>query len=234
MSSSAPAVDAVSPARAVIAGATGLVGAACLRKLLGSAEFARVTAVARRPLGVADARLDVVVGDFDALATVPPVPARAGICALGTTIAKAGSQAAFRKVDHDAVVAFAQWLRQAGTTTFVLVSSVGAAPDARSFYLRVKGETESAVAALGFDRLVILRPSLLLGPRPERRLGESIAQSVVPVLNPLLVGPLRIYQAMQGETVAAALVTAAAGSQPGRHVWHHDEIVAAAGAIGPR
>jgi uncharacterized protein YbjT (DUF2867 family) len=234
MSSSAPAVDADSSARAVIAGATGLVGAACLRKLLGSAEFAKVTAVARRPLGVADARLDVVVGGFDALGTVPPVPARAGICALGTTIAKAGSQAAFRLVDHDAVIAFARWLRQAGTTTFALVSSVGAALDARSFYLRVKGETEAAVAALGFDRLVILRPSLLLGPRPERRLGESIAQAVVPALNPLLLGPLRIYQAMPGETVAAALITAAAGRQPGHHIWHHDEIVAAANAIGPR
>lgn len=217
-------------ARALLAGASGLVGSLCLRKLLGGSSFAKVTAVARRPLGVADARLEVILTDLGQLAQVPAVPAGAALSALGTTIAKAGSQGAFRQVDHDGVVSFARWARQGGATTFVLVSSVGAAAGARSFYLRVKAETEDAVNELGFSRTVILRPSLLLGTRHDRRTGEAIAQTVLPPLNPLLLGPLRIYRAIAAETVAAAMVAAASASQPGKFVWHHDEIVAAAGA----
>jgi uncharacterized protein YbjT (DUF2867 family) len=144
--------DAGAERRVLLAGASGLVGGLCLRQLLAGALVDEVVAVARRPLPVTDRRLRVIVTEFDQLAQVPAVPARAALCAIGSTIAKAGGQEAFRKIDRDVVVAFARWARAGGARTFVLVSSVGAAPDAHTFYVRVKGEAEEAVGSLGFPR----------------------------------------------------------------------------------
>jgi uncharacterized protein YbjT (DUF2867 family) len=211
---------------ALLAGATGLVGGACLR--LGSAVFEQIAVVARRPLPGDDKTRTITVNEFEQLAGVPPVPARAGLCALGTTMAKAGSKEAFRRVDHDAVLAFARWVRAGGAGTFVLVSSAGASPTARNFYLRTKGQTEQDLQRLGIPRLVILRPGVLLGPRRERRLGEALAQMVLPRLNPLLRGPLRGFRAVRAEAVAAAMLAAAVREEPGVFIWHNDEIEAAA------
>ena len=210
--------------RVLLAGASGLVGGMCLRHLTGGAAFDEIVAVSRRPLEVTDPRLRVVVTEFDRLEKSPAVPARAALCALGTTMARAGSREAFRRVDHDAVLAFARWARAGGAGAFVLVSSVGASAAARNFYLRVKGETEEAIAALGFSRVVFLRPGLLVGPRAEKRPAERIAGAVMPVLAPLLAGPLRRYRAVLADEVAAAMVTAATADAPGTFLWYHDEI----------
>ena len=217
--------------RVLLAGATGLVGGHCLHKLLRGGTFDEVHALARRPIDIGESRLHLLITAFDDLDQRRPVVAHAGLCALGTTIAKAGSQTAFRRVDHDAVVAYARWARRGGVATFVLVSSVGAAKDARSFYLRVKGQTEEEVAQVGFPRLVILRPGLLLGARQERRLGEEIAQVVLPRFSPVLIGPLRRYRAISAERVAGAMVTAALSTQPGHFIWHTDQILANAGPL---
>jgi uncharacterized protein YbjT (DUF2867 family) len=104
------------------------------------------------------------------------VPARVALCALGTTIKKAGSEAAFRAVDLDAVVAFARWAKDGGAEVLGLVSSVGADVSASSFYLRVKGQAEEAIAAIGFRSFVALRPGLLLGDRSESRPGDSVGR----------------------------------------------------------
>lgn len=215
---------------ALVAGATGLVGGQLLGRLLADPGWERVTVLARRPLpggpGAASGRPDVRVVDFAGLDSAAAIPADAAFCALGTTIRKAGSQAAFRAVDHDAVVAFARLARRSGVSCFVLVSSVGASPSARNFYLRTKGEAEASVAALEFSRLVIMRPSLLLGPRSEARAGEAIARALVPVVNPLLP---RRYRGIDAGAVATAMVAAARASDGGRVVWEYEEIRAAAG-----
>jgi uncharacterized protein YbjT (DUF2867 family) len=195
--------------------------------LLATPAFDGVVAVTRRPLDLTDARLNALVTSFDQLPGQLPVNARAALCALGTTIAQAGSQQAFRQVDHDAVLAFARWARAGGASTFVLVSSVGASAAARTFYLRVKGEAEDALARVGFPRLVILRPGLLLGQRRDPRPGEAVAQKVVPWLNPLLAGRLRRYRSISAQTVANAMVSAATSSEPRHLLWEHDEIAAA-------
>jgi uncharacterized protein YbjT (DUF2867 family) len=222
-----PTAPGSEPSRtALLAGATGLVGGACLR--LGSAVFDHLIVAARRPLPGDQQTRTIVVSELEQLAGVPPVPARAGLCALGTTMAKAGSKEAFRRVDHDAVLAFARWVRAGGAATFVTVSSAGASPGARNFYLQVKGQTEQDLQRIGFPRLVILRPGVLLGPRRERRLGEALAQMVLPRLNPLLRGPLRPFRAIRAEAVAAAMLAAAARDQPGVFILNNDEIEAAA------
>src|SRR5436853_360083 len=156
---------------ALIAGATGLVGGHCLRLLLRESAYTRVLAVGRRKAPLEDAKLRQEVVDFATLATgAGSLAADDVYCCLGTTLQQAGGQAAFRKVDFDAVLALAKAARERGAARFFLVSSLGA--DARSslFYSRVKGEIEAAVAALPFEAVFILRPSLLLGDRGEFRL----------------------------------------------------------------
>jgi uncharacterized protein YbjT (DUF2867 family) len=216
--------------RVLLAGASGLVGGHCLRRALESPAIAGVVAVARRPLALAHPKLEVaLMDDFARLDERPPPRAEAGLCALGTTIKQAGSQAAFRAVDHDAVVAFARWSLRAGCGTFVMVSSVGANPQSRTFYLRVKGEVEESVGALGFERLVVLRPSLIFGERTQGRAGESVAMKMMPVIAPLLAGPLRRYRGISADAIAAAMIAAATDAPTGRTVWEHDQIAAHAG-----
>jgi uncharacterized protein YbjT (DUF2867 family) len=207
----------------LLAGATGLVGGLAVRHLLAPGAFARVVALARRPRPGPAGVLSRVV-DFTHLHREPLVAAVAAVCALGTTIEKAGSREAFRAVDVDAVLAFARWAREGGASTFVLVSSVGADPGASSFYLRCKGEAEERVAETGFARFVALRPSLLLGQRSETRRGEAIAQKLGPLAGPLLAGPLRRYRAIDASVVAAAAARAALDPAPGRFTWEYDAI----------
>jgi len=214
-----------------LAGATGLVGEVCTRLLAADARVQEVLVLLRRPAVLTHPKLQPLLVDFAQIAAPGPGRVDAAICALGTTMAKAGSKAAFRAVDHDAVVAFASWAKAAGVTRFVLVSSVGADPQARSLYLRVKGEVERSVAALGFASVVALRPGLLLGARRERRMGEAVAQQVLPWIGPLLRGPLARYRAVEVTTVAAAAVRAAldADTPTGLSVWENPALIAGSG-----
>jgi len=198
---------------AILAGASGLVGGSLLRLLLDDPDYDRVVALGRRAPSIADPKLDAQVVDFAAL---PGIVGTDAFCCLGTTMRLAGSRAAFRQVDHDHVLAFAAAARQGGATRLALVSSVGADPTSGTYYLRVKGETERGVAALGFAGLDIFRPSLLLGPRQSRRPAEAVAQAVLPLLDPLL--PTR-YRALDHRLVARAMQ--AAMRLPPAHRIHH-------------
>jgi len=209
---------------ALLAGGSGLVGGLAIPHLLAPGAFDRVVALGRRPLP-ARPGLDPLTVDFACLDAEPTAPAVAALCALGTTIRKAGSRAAFKAVDVDAVVAFARLARRGGARTFVLVSSVGADPHSPNFYLRCKGEAEEAVAGLGFRRFVALRPSLLLGARQESRPGEAIGKALTPLLNALLQGRLRRYRGIAADTVAAAAARAALDPAPGCFVWEYDVLV---------
>jgi uncharacterized protein YbjT (DUF2867 family) len=135
--------------------------------------------------------------------------ADSAVSALGTTMRAAGSKAAFRAVDFDAVVAFAAAARRAGARHMVAISSVGADPDSRNFYLRTKGEMERALEGMGFERLDLLQPGLLRGERgAHRRLGERIGIAVSPFVNLILRGRLDRYAAIDADIVAAAAAAA--------------------------
>jgi len=210
---------------ALLAGSTGLVGGHCLKLLRETADYEKVVAVTRRPLS--PDRVDKVeqrVVNFETLSAADVAGAGDIFCALGTTIKKAGSQAAFRKVDFDAIVNLARAGVEAGAKRFVLVSSIGADPKSSNFYLRVKGETEQAVSALPFEAVHIMRPGLLLGERQESRAGEGVAQKVMPIVKGLLVGPLRKYRAVSADRVARAMVGAARSAASGVHVYEYVEI----------
>lgn len=167
-------------ATVLIAGASGVVGQRTLQRLLASEKVERVIAVGRRPLAVEDPKLISLVADLNQRADLlAKVQGRCdvAICALGTTIKQAGSKEAFRRVDHDAVVTFAEAALDRGAQRLLLVSSIGANAKSSTFYLRVKGETEADLAKLGFSNLTIVRPSFIdpQGTRPEHRRGEEIA-----------------------------------------------------------
>lgn len=203
-----------SPRRILVAGATGLVGRALIDELLAETPAPRIHALVRRRPADADARVDWVVADFAALPALPA--ADEACCALGTTIAVAGSQAAFRAVDFDAVFAFARAAKAAGASRFAVVSALGADPRSSVFYNRVKGEMEKAVAALGFASVVIARPSLLAGDRASlgqpARFGERLALAAT--------GPIRglvpkAWRPIEAKTVARAMVRALREASPG-------------------
>ena len=211
----------------LLAGATGLVGRALLSRLLGAGRGQRVVVVARTPLPATharDPRLLVLIGDMAALAGTATAIGDVYI-ALGTTIKVAGSQAAFRAVDLDLVVAIARAARAAGASRLGVVSALGADRRSRVFYNRVKGEMEDAVGALGYASVVIARPSLLLGDRaalgqPTRR-GEVLAARVLGPLLPLV--PARV-RPIAAETVAAALIAAVEAATPGTSVLSSGEL----------
>jgi uncharacterized protein YbjT (DUF2867 family) len=205
-----------SPPIALVAGATGAVGRRLLECLLARGDGTRIIAVARRPPDTSHARLQWLASD---LASMPAAlrghASTEAFCCLGTTMKLAGSRAAFRAVDLDGVTTFARAARDSGAQFFGLVSAAGADPAARNFYLRTKGEAESAVEALGFPSLAILQPGLLRGSRDEFRAGEKLGQVAAPLLDRLLLGGLARYRSVAINTVAMALDAAAREAPPG-------------------
>jgi uncharacterized protein YbjT (DUF2867 family) len=207
---------------AVIIGATGLVGGECLRLI--ATRYDSVTAVVRRAVDFTHPHVREQRIDFDRLDTID-VPRGAHVyCALGSTIKKAGSQEAFRRIDHDYPLMLARRAAEAGEARFAVVSSVGASATSANFYLRVKGELEDALRRLPFAALHIFRPSFLMGNRAERRPGERVALAMAPALGILLQGPLRKYRAIPAAGVARAMVTAVNRDVSGTFIYHYDEI----------
>lgn len=171
--------------------------------------------------------------DFDDLGSRAEewVGDRVFLC-LGTTMRKAGSREAFRTVDLHYTVAAARLAVEHGARDAFLVSSVGADPAARSFYLRTKGEAEEAVAALPFRSVHLVRPSVLTGHRAESRPLERIAGWVGGLLGPLMVGPARRYRPVAAARVAGAMAALASAPGVGRHVHESPEISALARRVG--
>jgi uncharacterized protein YbjT (DUF2867 family) len=203
----------------VLLGATGLVGGECLRQLLAEPSVTMVRVLTRRDFDAPGSpKVEIRVTDLEHLDARPgQLRADTVLCALGTTIKVAGSQERFRVVDHDIPVAAARLARAEGAGQFLLVSSIGADAGSRSFYLRVKGETERDIGAVGFPSLGIVRPSLLLGARREFRLGERIAQAFAWL-------PMGPYQPIHARDVAAALVRLVRERAPGERIVESSEM----------
>jgi uncharacterized protein YbjT (DUF2867 family) len=211
---------------ALVAGGSGLVGGKLLPVLLSAPEYGRVHALARRALLADNPRLANRVVRFDApLETqLKGLQCQDAFCCLGTTMRTAGSEAAFRAVDHDLVIQFAKFALSVGAERFVMVSSIGASSSAKNFYLRVKGETEKALEALRFRSLGILQPSMLLGSRRELRPLELLAQPAMRLLSPLLFGNWSRYRAVDAATVAAAMYGVARSARKGVYRYTYEEL----------
>jgi uncharacterized protein YbjT (DUF2867 family) len=204
-SSHEPVADATGERVVLLAGASGLVGREILQGLLADDSVAAIHSLGRRELPLQHPKLTQHRVDFKALPALPRVSD--AFIALGTTIKVAGSQAAFRAIDFDAVVAVAKAAKAAGATRLGVVSAMGASRGSPIFYNRVKGEMEQALSALGLQALVIARPSFLAGDREALgqplRSGERLAMNVSRWLSPLIPAN---YGSVAAKSVAQGLL----------------------------
>ena len=220
----------------VMSGATGAVGSRALHHMLADDRHVkRVTSLMRRPSPLGHARLVSAVVDFRspaALGLAVPDDAAVAVCCLGTTMKVAGSKEAFRAVDFDAVVGFAQAARSHGVRRFILVSSMGAKASSSNFYLRTKGEAEEAVANLDFETVCVLRPSILddEGARAGARPAEAMSLLVMHGLAKI-IGSTHKYAPIGVDTVGRAIakLVVTAPSAPRVQVYESDAIHRLAG-----
>jgi uncharacterized protein YbjT (DUF2867 family) len=210
---------------ALIIGATGLVGGACLSRLLDDDAFEKVIALTRMPLTVKHSKLFNAIVDFNQPKSYTEYcTGDILFSAMGTTIGKAGSKEAFLKVDYTYPYEVAKVAKQNGVQTHVLVSSLGADASSAIFYSQVKGKLEQAIAALGFATNIVLQPSILIGERKESRPMERIGQGFVQSCSFLFVGPLAQYKGVKAETVANAMIALAKGNNKGELVVENREL----------
>lgn len=215
---------------AVVVGASGLVGRILLKQLLSHERFDKVISISRKPLNVSDKKLEQMeVADFSndpsGLSKIPlSEPMREYFrkahffCCLGTTIKKAGSQDHFKKVDFEAVLEFAKLAHSYQALSLVVISATGASARSRIFYNRIKGEMEQALQSLGLKKLVMFRPSLLLGQREENRTGEKIFTNLIRTLGPVLPQALQRRLATSAELLAHRMIIESLDERSGNFI----------------
>lgn len=193
--------------KAIVIGATGLVGQAIIKTLIASEHYSRITTLSRSPIGIEHEKLDSVIGDLNDESFLSDViKGDVLINCLGTTQKRAGSKAAFKAIDYTMALQIANIAIQNNVPYMLHVSSIGAAPRASSFYLSVKGELEQQLQLLPWKSLHIFRPSLLLGNRSETRIAEDISKPLMKLTSPLMFGRLKRYRPIHAEKLAFIMI----------------------------
>ena len=213
--------------KAIVIGATGMVGKQLVRQLLEQQAYAEVVILVRKPEEVTHAKLKQVVVNWDELEKYESTFHQTDdlFCCLGTTIKKAGSEADFRKVDLEYPVTAAKIAERHGIKQFIGISSMGADAKSRIFYSRTKGQFEEEITNIGIPSVHFVRPSLLLGERKENRAGEKMGEIFLRWLDPLLkLGKGQNYRAISGALVAIAMIRIALREQPGVHIYSNQKI----------
>ena len=210
---------------ALVLGATGVVGTQLVNGLSTNENYEAIHLLTRKELRYKNPTCKVHIVDFDNLEQYADLfrVHDVFIC-LGTTIKKAKTKEAFRKVDYDYVVEAGKLAKSAGVRNLLVISAMGADSSSKFFYSRVKGDMEETLKQLKLNSLHIFRPSLLLGERNELRIGEKISGKLSSAFKFLLIGPLRPYRAIQAKTVATAMSIAAQSRSTGNQVYHSNEI----------
>lgn len=196
--------------KALVLGGTGLVGREVVRLLNESENFSQIDALVRRePAFNECAKVNtLLMNHADPATSLEGVEADVVFCALGTTQKAAGSKEAFYQVDHDLVLSLAQAAHKQGVKRFIVVSALGAQASSAIYYNRIKGQVESKLKAIGFESLVLIRPSLLLGSRDEVRIGEDLGKIAFKFLGCFMFGPLKRYLPIEAKSVAWNMVQA--------------------------
>jgi len=210
---------------ALVAGGTGLVGSQLVKLLIQSAKFDGVKVLVRKENPTQIEGADVLEVDYERLSEFEQyLKADVIFCCLGTTIKKAGSKEKFRKVDYAYPYELAKLCLKNGDIQFNIITANGANSNSFFFYNRVKGDIEKALAGLNIQNLNIFRPSLLLGKRNEKRIAEEVGSIFASVVNPLLVGKLKKHRAIQGLTVARAMLNVSLKNLSGIHYIESNDI----------
>jgi uncharacterized protein YbjT (DUF2867 family) len=211
---------------ALIVGSSGLIGNHLLQMLLVDSSYAKVFSLVRKASGFNHPHLEEIVLDFNKIDEFSSqFQVEDVYCCLGTTMKKAGSKEAFKKVDLIFPVKIAEWAKNHGSKQFFLVSAVGASARSGIFYNQVKGELEEYLKKMHFEALHIFQPSLLLGDRKEKRLGEDLSKLVFPVISQFFVGKWSKYKSIDGKQVAAAMLGKSKEGAKGNHTWHYKEMI---------
>lgn len=211
---------------ALVVGATGLVGSSLVKLLCESEEYAAVNVISRRPIDFTHPKLVVKLCEFDQIADKDIEFAHEVFCCLGTTMKKAGSKQQFEKVDFEYPLTIAAIAKNRGVGHFIVISAMGAKEKALAYYSQVKGKLEAELIKMDFPRLSIVRPSLITGDRQEFRLGETIGDKVLKVLNPILIGPLKKLHSIPATQIALAMkVIALHGKEQKVAIYLSDELL---------
>ncbi len=210
---------------AVIIGSTGLIGSELLNLLLESSHYAKVITFVKRDTGIKHPKLTQHIIDFDKPETYKElVVGDDFFCTIGTTIKKAGSKKAFRKVDFEYPRQFAAFALQNRVKQFLIISSLGADVNSGNFYLKTKGEIQDFLKDCNFESVSVFQPSLLLGNRTEFRFGEKVGAFFMKTLSFLFLGNLKKYKPIEGKTVAKALLKIAQINNTGFKIYESDVI----------
>lgn len=222
--------EIISNKKALLAGATGLVGSHLLTLLLNDPYYAEVIIPVRRKTGINNPKLTEIIIDFDKLDSYKDLLKADDIfCCLGTTIKKAGSQEAFRKVDFNYPLELANVTLKNGARQFLIITSIGANEKSKVFYTRVKGEIENELTKLNFKSISIFRPSMILGERKEKRFNEKAVKILFKIISPLLAGSLKKYRGIEAADIAKAMLISAKEFHAGISIYESDIIKSIAG-----
>ena len=210
---------------ALVVGATGLVGKELVKILLEAPEYDKVVTWVRRPTGLSSTKLDEQIIDFDNIENyVLDFKVDHVFCCLGTTIKKAKTKTAFKKVDLDYPLALGRWAKKKEVPQFLVISSIGANSNSKIFYSSVKGQLEEGLKGTGLNALKIIRPSLLIGQRDEFRLGERSAEVLFKIFPFVFSGQLSKYKPVQGKDVAYTMYKEALKEGKGSFTISSDQI----------
>jgi uncharacterized protein YbjT (DUF2867 family) len=210
---------------ALIIGSTGLIGSQLLNLLLDSNDYLKVITFVKRDTGIKHPKLTQHIIDFDKPETYKNlVVGDDFFCVIGTTIKKAGSKEAFRKVDFEYPRQFASFALQNKVKQFLIISSLSADAKSGNFYLKTKGEIQDFLKDCSFESVAVLQPSLLLGNRTEFRLGEKVGAFFMKTFSFLFLGNLKKYKPIEGKTVAKALLKIAQTNNKGFKIYESDVI----------
>lgn len=210
-----------------VIGGTGMIGKSLVRFLIDDPEVETIKLLVRRPIEKPHVKVEVKLVDFADRESVQLALEESEVvfCAIGTTQKNVqGNNALYRKIDFDIPVLAAKLWQEVGFTQFVIVSSIGAAANNKNFYLQLKGEVEEALIATQVPSLHIMQPSMLLGLREEKRPLEGFLQGTMRFTSKLFIGSWRQYRAIEGSTVAKAMLQAAKEAKPGVHRYTFDAI----------
>jgi uncharacterized protein YbjT (DUF2867 family) len=210
---------------ALVIGASGLIGKELVNILLQQDKYDKIHLLVRRPISIEDEVCVPHVVNFDELHTYHKLFNVSDVfCCLGTTMKKAKSKEAFRKVDFEYPIEAAKLAKECGVEKFLIVTAMGANSKSLFFYNQVKGDVEETLRKLNLPSVHIFRPSLLLGEREEYRFGEQLAEKASVLFNAIMVGPLRPYRAIKAKKVAAAMAAVAHSNKTGTNVYLSHEI----------
>ena len=213
---------------ATIIGSSGMTGTYLFKILLQDKNFETIRLIVRHNTPKRVANMEVMLVDFTDADAYKNAIAGSDVvfCTIGTTQKKVkGDKALYKKIDFDIPVNAARYCKETGCEKFIIVSAVGANSKSGNFYLRLKGEVEDAIKSTGLNKIHIMQPSMLLGHRREKRMGESVAQRIMKLFSFLLVGKLQKYKAIQAKQLAQAMVNVAKNNTEGIFTYQYNEIM---------